>query len=436
MKRSLWSWLLIVALFSVGGVFAQEDDGEGAADDEPIEATESDFYDGIAKERLADGGFVLGDPDAPLTLVEFSDFLCPSCQNYHEIVIQFIDEYVRTGQARFEYRLFPVVDPQLSVLAAQTAECADELEPGLFWEAHDLLFDLARNRNISEDTPATVAETFELELEALETCIETADQYETDSQLAQLLGITGTPSTLFREQGEQEEGNSFPQQISVSGQPWDRGAAPFELLQALIEGEEGIVIGVPVIELSREDNLEAPSLLTGEPCEAPCWRNIIVGETPWEDALAILDEIPVDYQLNEQGVAASVLFNAASGTPCCEMVTQTGESVAILQLRLAPGVTMGGLIETYGEPEYLTGQVVGDLQPIMILVYPGARTLFYASVDGSLDAALSDESAVFQVTMIDQEQMDSVLSNLPLHEWEGYQPYLDYMTGEVELNPR
>ena len=75
-------------------------------------------YSAIPQGRQADGGFVLGDAAAPITVVAFEDFLCPACQRYKPIVEKFIEAYVATGKARFEYRMMPVVHPGYSRLAA------------------------------------------------------------------------------------------------------------------------------------------------------------------------------------------------------------------------------------------------------------------------------------------------------------------------------
>jgi len=103
----------------------------------------ADPYAELPKLRTDSGAFVLGDPEAPVKIIEFSDFLCASCQNYKPVISSFIQEYVASGQAQFEYRMFPIVDPEHSALSAGLVECADTLQPGLFWRAHDQMFQMA-----------------------------------------------------------------------------------------------------------------------------------------------------------------------------------------------------------------------------------------------------------------------------------------------------
>ena len=78
----------------------------------------------------ADGGFVLGNPNAPITMIEFADFACPHCQEYHPMITQFLADYVVTGKAKFEYRVFPTAGGQLSEYTGQLLECAEEQKAG------------------------------------------------------------------------------------------------------------------------------------------------------------------------------------------------------------------------------------------------------------------------------------------------------------------
>lgn len=170
-------------------------------------------YSTIPQERLPDGGFVLGNPDAPVTIVAFEDFLCPHCQRYKSTTEQFISQYVEPGLARFEYRFLPAVDPTYSALSAQFAECADILEPGSFWTAHDVMFELATASRFNNSTPRTFADRMGISYTELLECTADADQVQKDSQLAQQLGASGTPYVMVR------YGDSRPQLSQFGQQP-------------------------------------------------------------------------------------------------------------------------------------------------------------------------------------------------------------------------
>lgn len=89
-------------------------------------------------EVLADDDPALGDPNAPVTIVEFGDFQCPFCNRFfREAEREIIDTYVRTGKVRFVYRDFAFLG-QESVQASEASECADE--QGKFWAYHDRVY--------------------------------------------------------------------------------------------------------------------------------------------------------------------------------------------------------------------------------------------------------------------------------------------------------
>lgn len=153
-------------------------------------------YSEITQARQDDGGFVLGDPEAPITVVAFEDFLCGHCQRYKATTEKFIDQFVATGRARFEYRMLPVVHAGYSRLAGQLAECAETLRPGAFWNAHDALFQIASARSFSDASSRTFAEMMDMSYTELLECTQEASQIDKDIQLANQYQVTGTP-TVF-----------------------------------------------------------------------------------------------------------------------------------------------------------------------------------------------------------------------------------------------
>jgi protein-disulfide isomerase len=158
-------------------------------------------YDEVPQSRTADGAFVLGDPDAPFTLVEFADFACLACQQYRPTLDEFLERYVRTGQAKFESRIIMTAGGATTGFASQLAECAEAQRPGAYWQAHVLLYDYGSRGagTYNESMARPFAEALNLDLANLFTCVrEDADQITVDSQFAQQNGATSTPTVLFR----------------------------------------------------------------------------------------------------------------------------------------------------------------------------------------------------------------------------------------------
>ena len=84
-------------------------------------------------------GYVLGSPTAPIELIEFGDFECPSCANFAQLTEPDIRaQYVNTGKVRFRFIDFPLGIHRNTLNASNAAACADE--QGKFWEMHDLIF--------------------------------------------------------------------------------------------------------------------------------------------------------------------------------------------------------------------------------------------------------------------------------------------------------
>ena len=87
----------------------------------------------------ADLARIQGSPNAPVWVIEVSDFQCPYCKQWHdETYPVFRDEFVRTGKVRLAYVNFPLAQHQYAWPAAESAMCAGA--QGKFWEMHDALF--------------------------------------------------------------------------------------------------------------------------------------------------------------------------------------------------------------------------------------------------------------------------------------------------------
>ncbi len=160
-------------------------------------------YEGIPQEVDETGtgvGFALGEPDAPVTIVEYSDFSCPHCFNLSSPMKQIIDEYVRTGDARVVFKPITFVNPPYSRPAAQAAICAGY--QGKFWEMHDQIWALYEGTGPGAYTPGQLnrmAQALSLDMDEYERCYNSSDvQADVDAVLTEAgeRGVNGTP-TLF-----------------------------------------------------------------------------------------------------------------------------------------------------------------------------------------------------------------------------------------------
>jgi hypothetical protein len=224
-------------------------------------------------------------------------------------------------------------------------------------------------------------------------------------------------------------------------------------LQLLLAG----ILLVLLAACSPPPNLRDPnywhddSLITNDPCAAPCWQNITPGETTWSEARSIISNLSgtIDLQFQEEnGQAVAVWHPAAETDYCCAVVSiYTGETVAetdvvsFIQLRLAPDITLGELIEAQGEPTYLiNGEAVSDDQAYIVLIYPEISIMVYAFVAGAENGALSASSEIWFVYYLTPDVIQNeVIAGNNLQEWEGYQSFSYYAEGEAnpfEVTPR
>ncbi len=170
-------------------------------------------YEPIVRAHVE--GRMEGDPDAPVRIVEFSDFQCPLCGQYtRETAPALRAEFVDTGIASVEYRHMAFLGEE-SQRAAEAAECA--LEQGFFWEYHDILFqkqppdrrenvgayssgNLKRFAREMADAWATLAPERTFDVDEFDDCVDSRRpraEVEFQTQQARAVGVTSTPTFLI-----------------------------------------------------------------------------------------------------------------------------------------------------------------------------------------------------------------------------------------------
>jgi len=152
----------------------------------------------------------LGSADAPITIVEFGDYLCTFCHRFHEETKdQLIANYVDTGKARFIFRDFPINDhlDGGSSLAAQASYCA--ADQGRFWEFHDEVYAKWGGERAGWITKASMAEYARnagvQDADTFEECLDSGKYsgvVRGNYVLAQNIGLDGTPKFIIMKDGE------------------------------------------------------------------------------------------------------------------------------------------------------------------------------------------------------------------------------------------
>ena len=161
-----------------------------------------------------------GDPNAPVTIIEFADFQCPYCgQFFTETESQIDKAYIKGGKVRFAFFNFAFLGPE-SNWAAEAAECA--ADQNKFWEYHDKLYGSQSGENegaFNKDNLKKFAEDLGLDTSAFNECFD-AGKYtqlvQDQSSPASSIGVRSTPTFL------------------INGQAIV-GAQPFEIFQQTID---------------------------------------------------------------------------------------------------------------------------------------------------------------------------------------------------------
>jgi len=141
-----------------------------------------------------DDDAVQGNANAPVTIIEFSDFQCPFCEKFFTDTLPQIEaNYIKTGKVKLIYRDFPLEIHQYAGKAAEAAECArDKGGDSAFWKMHDKIFE--NQASLSEDNLKKWAKELGYNIDS---CLDGGKKKaEVQKDLADGIaaGISGTPS--------------------------------------------------------------------------------------------------------------------------------------------------------------------------------------------------------------------------------------------------
>jgi protein-disulfide isomerase len=167
------------------------------------------------RKEVAPTGPAKGPADAPITIVEFSDFECPFCSRVVPTLDKVREEY--GDKVRLVFRQFPLSIHPNAQKAAEASLCADE--QGKFWEMHDKMF--ADQKGLAVDSLKAKAAELGLDGDSFNQCLDTSEYAEAvkaDLKAGAVAGVSGTPAM-------------FVNGIFISG------AVPYEQVAKVIDEE-------------------------------------------------------------------------------------------------------------------------------------------------------------------------------------------------------
>ncbi|MSU75741.1 MAG: hypothetical protein EXS55_04490 [Candidatus Magasanikbacteria bacterium] len=168
---------------------------------------------------------VRGDSNAPLTLIEYSDYECPFCQRFHPTMLKVMEQY--KGKVKWVYRHYPLSFHQNAQKEAEAAECMAELG-GVngFWKYTDAIFERSQTggTGFALADLGPLAKELGVNQQKFQTCLDSgkyAGKIKDQTDSGGAAGINGTPGTFI---------------ISAKGQATlITGAQPFEQVKAAID---------------------------------------------------------------------------------------------------------------------------------------------------------------------------------------------------------
>ncbi|QLH04679.1 protein-disulfide isomerase [Nitrosopumilus oxyclinae] len=147
---------------------------------------------------LANGSPILGNPNAPVTLIEFGDYQCHFCNVFfHSTEGKILENYVETGKVKMIFKDYNIIGPD-SVNASHGAHCAND--QGLFWEYHDILYSNWTGENngwASSENLGRFAQEIGLDMDVWSECMLNGLHSQTilaSNEDAKNLELTGTPA--------------------------------------------------------------------------------------------------------------------------------------------------------------------------------------------------------------------------------------------------
>ena len=240
---------------------------------------EAEAFDaGDAETISVDDDPSIGDENAPITIVEFSDFQCPFCNRGAEVINQIKDKYVESGVVRIVFRDFPLGFHPEAKPSAIAAECAND--QGKFWEYHDLLFE--NQADLSADMYLTWAEDLELDMDTFKECLvdeENAAEVDADLAAGQEYGVSGTPAffingklisgaqpfSVFEQEiegilsvlGSEEESEEMAEEVVAEEESAEEVEESEEMAEEVVAEEESAE------EVEESDEMVEESVATG-----------------------------------------------------------------------------------------------------------------------------------------------------------------------------
>jgi protein-disulfide isomerase len=166
-----------------------------------ISSTDSNDSKTYTVSKLIENGSpIKGDPNAPITILEWGDYQCTFCYKFHQNTLDIINEdFIKTSKVKLVFKDYPLNGPD-SLLASEASYCAQDQEK--YWQYHDELYKNwggERTGWITRESLNQFAMTINLNLKEFNNCLDNhtyKDHVNSHYQFGKEIGIDATPSFL------------------------------------------------------------------------------------------------------------------------------------------------------------------------------------------------------------------------------------------------
>lgn len=222
-KLTVPAAIIVAGVLIAGAIFITK----GVPSDKTVD-TGKTATKAISIRPVTNEDHILGNPNADIVIVEYSDTECPFCKQYHKTMQAIMAEYGKDGKVAWVYRHFPLV--QLHSKApkeAEALECAGELGgKSVFWDYTNRIYEITPSNNgLDPAKLVSTAAEFKIDTKAFQTCLDSgrhAAKVQKDYEDAIAAGGRGTPHTILIT----KRGDKLPLE----------GAQPLENVKGVIEG--------------------------------------------------------------------------------------------------------------------------------------------------------------------------------------------------------
>lgn len=198
--------IIVAALIIGGAIFLTRGGAVRDVFDRPSTEPKADTVAGntedIALRTVDDNDHILGNPNAPVVMVEYSDLECPFCKTFHKTMQALLDTYGKDGTIAWVYRHFPLDIHPRAPREAQATECAFELAGNAgFWNYVNKIFEVTNSNNSLDpaELPKIAGRTG-LDVNKFQTCLDSgkyAAKVKDDFSDGLRAGVNGTPHTVL-----------------------------------------------------------------------------------------------------------------------------------------------------------------------------------------------------------------------------------------------